>query len=332
MSKFLSMVVVGLLWLPIAATAQTAAPPPGVIERELMIGEGPYAVSAIVTLPAGKTQVPALLLEHGFGPGTRDADVGPNKIFRDTAWALAQQGVAVLRHGKRTTEHGDLFQARQKHATVEEEWLADAMAGVRLLKAQPEIDPERVFVAGHSASAAMAPHIALESGAAGAVLVSGGAARIQTPGSMIADQANYQASLQPNNPEAQAGARQTVTQAARLDDAGESPDAVVMNHPLWYWRSLNGFDPIADIETLTARGKKVLIVQGGRHYLVGDRQWKGWESLLSKNTSVTRALLPDLNHMMQAGKGKMTPEEYFQSRPVSIEFTQLLARWLLARR
>lgn len=72
----------------------------------------------------------------------------------------------------------------------------------------------------------------------------------------------------------------------------------------------------------------MLIVQGGRDYLVGPRQWDGWARTLGDNPAVTRRLLPDLNHMMQAGSGKMRPEEYGERRPIAAAFSDLLANWV----
>jgi pimeloyl-ACP methyl ester carboxylesterase len=199
------------------------------------------------------------------------------------------------------------------------------------LRRQPEIDPRRIFVAGHSASGGLAPRIAIETDAAGAILVSGGSSRFQSQGAMIVDQANYVASLTPENAAAVEDARKVAAEARRLEDPSEKDDAIVLRHPLWYWRQLASYDAVADIGTLTAKGGRVLIIQGGRDYLVGPLQWAGWERALDANPAVTRRLLPDLNHMMQAGTGKMRPDEYGERRPVAASFTDLVADWVKRR-
>jgi len=320
---------VALFAVPALAQQDARDMPAGVTERELTLGKGQWAIPAIVTLPLSRKTVPAVVLLHGFGPGSVDADVGPNKIFRETAWNLARRGVASMRFEKRTSAHARLFRERGAHATVAEEWLDDALAAVATLRRQPEVDPRRIFVAGHSASAALAPRIALETAAAGAILVSGGSSSFQSPGAMIRDQANYVASLSPDNQVAVDEAHKVALEARRLDDPLESRDSVVLGHPLWYWRQLSSFDPVADIRMLTRKRRPVLIVQGGRDYLVGPVQWRGWEATLGSNPAVTRRLLPNLNHMMQPGTGKMRPEEYGERRPIAPAFTDLVAHWVL---
>jgi dienelactone hydrolase len=313
-----------------AAQEPATAPPLGVVERRITLGKAPWAVPAIVTVAKGSSGVAGLVLLHGFGPGTVDGDVGPNKIFRETAWALAERGVATIRFAKRTTAHRELFRARGTHATVAEEWIDDAGDAIAALRTQPEVDTRRIYVVGHSASAGLAPRIALINAAAGAILVSGGAARFQTPGAMIVDQATYVAGLKRGDAAAVADALMTAAEARRLDDPREKDETVVLRHPLWYWRQLNSYDPVHDIREVTRRGGRALIVQGGRDYLVGPLQWSGWETTLGANAAVTRHIFPLLNHMMQSGSGKMTPEEYGERRPVAGEFTDLLAAWAKA--
>ena len=72
--------------------------PAGVHERTVAIGSGQWAVEGILTLPDRSEPVPAVLLMHGSGPGTRDGDVGPNKVYRELAWGLAARNIAVLRY------------------------------------------------------------------------------------------------------------------------------------------------------------------------------------------------------------------------------------------
>lgn len=312
----------------IAHAAPDEGPPPGVTEQRITLGEGEWAVSAVLTLPAGASAehpVPGVVLEHGFGPGTLDADVGPNKIFRETAWALAGNGIAVLRHAKRSTEHAANFRAAGRHQTMAEEWLDDAASGVALLRGLPTVDSDRVYVVGHSASAGMAPAIALRTGARGAVLISGSA---RPAPELIREQMAYVGSLAPPDPEQAAETQKMGAELALMEDASANPDTRALGHPLWYWRELDGRKTVEDIRLLRARGGRVSIIQGARDYLVGERDWALWNEVFADDRGVARHLYTSLNHMMQPGEGKMTPAEYGQTNVVSADYTGALAQWL----
>lgn len=152
-----------------------AALPDGLAEEEIEVGEP--ALPGTLTWPLNaSTPLPAVVLVHGSGPNDRDETIGQTKLFRDLAWALAQQGIAVLRYDKRTLVYGNTYTADQLKAfTVQEESITDAIAAARLLAGDPRIDAGRVYLAGHSLGAMIAPRIASENPGlfAGIVLLSG---------------------------------------------------------------------------------------------------------------------------------------------------------------
>ena len=113
------------------------------------------ALPGTLTLPQGNGPFPAVVLVHGSGAHDRDETIGPNKPFRDLAHGLAGHGIAVLRYEKRTRVHPERF--REQAFTVDDEVTFDAIAAVAALRARADIDATRVFVAGHSLGAMMAP-------------------------------------------------------------------------------------------------------------------------------------------------------------------------------
>ena len=143
--------------------AATVYPPPPYAkldafeEYEVLVGQAPWELLGIITVPVGTGPFPAVVLTggadlDGTGPGT--------KLQRDDAWGLATRGVASLRFDRRTHSHA-LETARQREFTIDDELVDDTLAAVRVLRRTPRLDPERIYVSGGSLAGYAAPMVAL---------------------------------------------------------------------------------------------------------------------------------------------------------------------------
>jgi pimeloyl-ACP methyl ester carboxylesterase len=141
-----------------AYTLPEYAKPSSFAEKEITLGATEWALPATLALPAGAGPWPAVVLVHGSGPNDRDETVGANKPFKDLATGLASRGIAVLRYDKRTTVYRAKM-AALKDFTVRQEVIEDALEAVKALRAEPGIDPQRVFVLGHSLGGMLIPRI-----------------------------------------------------------------------------------------------------------------------------------------------------------------------------
>ncbi len=129
-------------------------------EQEVTIGSGKWALPGTLTMPKGDGSFPAVVLVHGSGPNDRDETIGPNRPFKDIAWGLASQGIAVLRYDKRTKAHADLFTPEElEKITLGTETIDDAILAANLLAKTPGIDPKQIYVLGHSQGGMAAPRI-----------------------------------------------------------------------------------------------------------------------------------------------------------------------------
>lgn len=305
----------GLFFSP--PQGEYAPPPyatPGLVRREVVIGEEPWKLPGELVLPTGSGPFPAVVLVHGSGPGDRNESVGPNRPFEDLALGLASKGIAVLRYDKRTRVHGKSLGGVLETFTVKDETITDAVAAAALLRADPEIDPARVFVLGHSLGGQLAPRIAeADPKLAGLVVLAGSTG---TVGDAIVRQTEYILKLGRGpsgelTPEEQTKLDALRKQNVRLKEiaggAEAKPTEMTFGAPPSYWRDLAEYDAPA----LAAKvGRRILVLQGERDYQVTMIDFAAWKKALDGKPSARLVTYPKLNHLMISGEGPSGPEEY----------------------
>jgi uncharacterized protein len=145
-----ALVLLGTLAIVRTAIAEA----PAFRTEDVLYRNGEVELAALLMLPSSKGRVPAAVIIQGSGASDRN-----NRWARAIAEELVHNGVAALLTDKRgsgaskgnwqTSGFGDLA--------------ADALAGVELLRARPEIDPDRVGLAGLSQGGWIAPLAAARS-------------------------------------------------------------------------------------------------------------------------------------------------------------------------
>src|SRR5215831_4967350 len=144
-------------------------------EREVTVGNDKWKLGGTLTIPVAKEKVPGIVLVHGPGPNDRDESLFATRIFEDLAEGLASRGYAVLRYDKRTKVYGE--ELSETNYTIDDETVEDATRAVALLRKQPEVDPSRIFVLGHSLGGYASPRIAARDGKLAGLIVMAGPAR-----------------------------------------------------------------------------------------------------------------------------------------------------------
>lgn len=327
--------IAGLFFAPAQESQVQPWTPPDYVdegtftEEEVQIGDGEWSLPGTLTLPEGEGPFPAIVLVHGSGPNDRDETIGPNKPFRDLAWGLATRGIAVLRYDKRTLTHASKYSGETlANLTLQDETIDDALMAAEFLRQTEKINPERIYVLGHSLGAMAAPRIAEQDpDLAGLILMAGPSRPLED---VVLDQYNYLYEIQGAPPEGKDQLDAIATSVARVKESDLSANTSVEDLPLGltsaYWLYLKGYDPVA---TAQALGIPMLILQGGRDYQVlAEKDFAGWQAALQDKTNVTFKLYPDLNHLFMVGEGQSTPDEYDQPGHVSQEVIEDIASWV----
>ena len=132
------------------------------VSENIIVGQGTkYPLKGILTLPDNITEpVPAVVLVHGSGSSNMDEKVGKITPFKDLAEGLAKQGIACIRYNKRSFSYGfKMLMNKNNIITAKEETIDDAIMAANLAKNDSRIDPDKVFIIGHSMGGMLAPRI-----------------------------------------------------------------------------------------------------------------------------------------------------------------------------
>ncbi len=311
-----------VLWVPPAYSK-----PDSFRTEEVMIGKAEWRLPGTLALPAAKGPVAGLVLVHGSGPNDRDESIGPQKPFRDLAEGLASRGAAVLRYEKRT-RYAAAKLATIKNFTVQDETGDDALAAAEFLRSRPEIDPNRVFVLGHSLGGYLITRIGRQDPKLAGLISLAGAARPLED--LMVEQNQYLATLQGNPPGAQEHIDKLKAEAQRAKtlkaDTLNAPGEVLLGAPPSYWIDLQGYDPAMEARELK---QPMLFLQAERDYQVTMTDFARWQDGLSERKNVKFRSFPTLNHLFQAGEGKSMPNEYM-AKPDHVvpEVIEEIATWL----
>lgn len=327
--------VSGMVPRPVSAAWQ---PPsyvrPGTFkERSVTIGEGDWKLPGTLTVPDGAGPFPAVLLVQGFGPKDRDETTGGVKVFRDLAGGLASRGIAVLRYEKRTREYARKFAG--KAYTPSDETVDDAETALDTLRAQPDVDPKRVYLLGHDLGGYLAPWIATDDGKLAGVMIMGANARPLED--VMVSMLQYVEGLQikgNSSPEARQKYQQDIDgakmQAARIKkleevDADAPP---LLGLPAPYWLDLKGYDPQADAKKLEI---PLLVLAGGRDFQATAADFNLWKNGLAASKNATVKQYPAMNHLFVAGEGESTDAEYKKPAHVAPEVVDDIAKFILGK-
>ena len=255
-----------------------------------------------LTIPRGDGPFPAVVLLHGSGSSDRDETIGSRKPFRDIAEGLAEHGVAVYRFDKRSYVYGVELMTR-KDLTIVDEYLEDAVNAVQLVAVQEKIDPDRIFVLGHSLGGNVVPAVARELEQApvkarGFIMMAASPRPLDV---LMREQYDFLYSLIPEITEEQQAEKDAVfAELDKLQDLDSlTEDDMVMGVYAAYWKWLAAYDALEAAEEITA---PVLLLQGEEDYQVTMEDFGIWKEKLGEKENWRMISYPGLTHLFMPGQ------------------------------
>jgi dienelactone hydrolase len=331
--------IAGLTLTPVGTVEQQAnatyappsyAHPERFHEQEVQVGHERWVLPGTLSIPRGGGPFAAVVLVHGSGPQDRNETLPPNKPFRDLAWGLASQGIAVLRYDKRTKVYAAQMNREVETLTVKEEVIDDALSAVALLRERPEIDAQQIFVLGHSLGGYLAPRIgAADSQIRGLIILAGSARPLEE---VILDQMTYVLSLSVPDPVVRQQQLAVLKQQVELvKDVNRLPTAKASDLPLGvpaaYWLDLHAYQPEQVAQMLK---QPMLFLLGGSDYQVTREDFQIWQNALAGRSDVQFLLYPGLSHLFMPVEGgqKATPATYTVAGHVAEEVVDEIGSWI----
>lgn len=341
MLRFLAIFGSALVFLLSLPATLSAAP----VERFAMFkGAGGVMLAGLLTLPEDEDEAPypALLLLQGSGPTDRDGNQPPEirtNLLRQIARHLAEQGIASLRFDKRGM-HANIKDLPQdpdelRDFVAWENFVADARMGYRWLASAPDIDGERVGVAGHSEGGLIAIQLSQQTGIAPKVMV-----LLSTPGRPLGEVIQDQLAALLERQGATAEQRRHFLRAderirAAIQATGAVPEEVPAGLRALYPAYLGGFYqpllPFAPAKALEDFPGPVLLLAGGRDRQVSpERDFAPLAAVIKQRADGSAAFIaPGVSHNLKPVAGDAPGFEGLIDAGIRDELTGWLRRELL---
>lgn len=302
-------------------------------QRDVRFVSDGLVLEGTVALPASPRPCPAVVLIVGSGLVDRDENHKrlPIDVMRQLAASLADAGVASLRYDKRGVgaSGGDFWTAGLSDN------VRDAAAAVACLRAQPEVDPERVYALGHSEGATICIRLAgAREPISGAILLAGvgrqGEEALLWQGEQVVPGMKgftkwmigaLHLDIRKSQLKAFAKIKKSVKDSYRVQ-------GIRRINAKWM-REFLAYDPAEDLARIEV---PLLAITGGKDIQVDPADLEVMAGLV--RSDFEPHVLPDVTHLLRADDSAVPSLNTYKSQlsePVDPRVTELVIDWLRRR-
>ena len=306
------------------------------IEEKIVIGDGSeWPLNGLLTIPEGSSvPYPAVVFVHGSGPSDMNSNVYKIKPFKDFAEGLAKHNIACIRYDKRTFTHGKkMLKKLGGDLSVWHETIEDAILATNILKNDPRIDPNRVFIAGLSMGGMLAPRIDAEGGNyAGLIILAGTPRRLEE---VMKEQAaefinNSGGIIRWITKKQTQKLHKKIEHIYNMSDEEAKKTPILGKHNMVFYLKDLGKKQVS--EYLLTSTKPVLVMQGdGDFHVSVEKDFEEYRRILQNNPNAKFKLYQGLNHTFMPtvyGNIKKAKKEYSKPQNVANYVISDIAEWI----
>jgi pimeloyl-ACP methyl ester carboxylesterase len=298
-------------------------------------------LGATLTVPPTPGRHPVVLLITGTGRQDRDETIDGHKPFAILADALTRRGIAVLR----VDDRGEGQSQGPFGGATTQDFVGDVAAGVAWLRSQPEIDPDRIGLLGHSEGGLIAPLVAAKDrrinlvvlmagpglrgdetflAQARAVMAAKGASETAITENLAARRDFYAIIRRERDAKARVVALRR--RAAADGDSADEIAAVVHDLDTPWLRCFIDLDPAPALHALR---RPVLAVLAERDIRIPPaEQGPALRKALAGNADATVVELKGLNHLMQPAIDGSENDYIFVEQTIDPAALNLMVEWI----
>jgi dienelactone hydrolase len=296
-------------------------------EFKMVLPDPNFPLDGVLTLPRKGDKFPVIIIVGDVGAIDKDGSIGPNKIYKDLAWGLADNGVAVYRYDKRNFAYPkDLVS--KKNLTPNDEYLIDLKNAIKQVKKVPEIDSNQIIVLGHGLGAYFIPYFQKSvPNIHGFISFNGNFSNL----SQLLVQQNFYLTTKLAEPQKQEAKLnlQKANYALNALSVKSKSDSLPYGFSASYWLFLKENGPTQHIAEVVYQ--PILFLQGNRDYQVPISELEQWKNLGQTYAirTWTFASFPKLNHLGLEGEGPSLPAEYLKPNNIPYEVILRIASFVL---
>jgi hypothetical protein len=275
-----------------------------------------FDLGGTLTKPKNESgRLPAVVTITGSGQEDRDEMIpfaGGIRLYRELADTLSRRGIVVLRLDDRGlgASGGDASMATTA------DFANDIRAAIAYLRSRPDIDPNRIALAGHSEGGIIAPMIAATDPKIHAIVILAGTS--ERGSEILAGQQKYGIGRIPSLTQTQ---RDSMLAAAHAT-------LVVQEQKVPWFKFFADYDPAVALKKVRV---PTLYIQGETdHQVPADQAEMGAKLIRSNgNKDVTVRLFPATSHLfVPDSTGDFTKYDQLKSNRIRPEVLGAIADWL----
>ena len=298
------------------------------VEIKLAVPTKNIFSEGVLSLPKTQQNAPLVIIVGGSGGTDKDGTLGPNKPYKDIAWALAAKGIAVYRYDKRTANPSNLKGIKNLNEfLLYEEYVEDLKNIVAYFSEDKRINPKQIFIAGHSQGGFMLPYFAKACPKIkGVISLAGNYSNVVD---LMAYQFEYLKQFLPDSASKQAYdvmIKKAEYMKLNIPSTQINKDSMIPGLTMAYVKDMMDNGP----EKLHAvlHKKPALFIQGERDYQVPMSEFELWKKAMQKSCCSTFISYPKLNHLLMEGEGISQPTEYNKPNNVPEYIVNEIATWV----